>query len=491
MAGGTAAIDGRAKEHIKGDSLPITSPSRRSVLAAGLAMPLLAACQLPQRTGGIAQRTVRARAPFDMPAIAIPDFSGSRHFPITDFGADQKDQGATSAAIAAAIAAANANGGGVVLVPPGTWPTGPVHLKSNVNLHLAKGATLLFSAEPKDYLPPVMTTWEGLECLNYSPLVYAYECDNVALTGQGTLQAKLDVWRVWYARPKTHMDALVALYKMADALAPVAKRDMTTGLANLRPQFVQFNRCRHVLVEDIHIVDSPFWTVHPYLCRDVVIRRVDIRAHGHNNDGVDPEMSQNVLIEDCVFDQGDDAVSVKSGRDRDAWRLGIPSRNIVMRNCRVKNGHQMMAIGSELSGGIENVYVDNCHFDDAGPRARTAIMNLLYVKTNERRGGYVRNIYMNNVSATRITGGILCVETDVLYQWRTLMPTNERRLTPISGLYVSNVEVAEAKFVCQIKGQAELPVRDVRLRDLRVRSVLGTPVLTENVERFVYEGLQK
>jgi polygalacturonase len=491
MAGGTAAIDGRAKEHIKGDSLPITSPSRRSVLAAGLAMPLLAACQLPQRTGGIAQRTVRAQAPFDMPAIAIPDFSGSRRFPITDFGADQKDQGATSAAIAAAIAAANANGGGVVLVPPGTWPTGPVHLKSNVNLHLAKGATLLFSAEPKDYLPPVMTTWEGLECLNYSPLVYAYECDNVALTGQGTLQAKLDVWRVWYARPKTHMDALVALYKMADALEPVAKRDMTTGLANLRPQFVQFNRCRHVLVEDIHIVDSPFWTVHPYLCRDVVIRRVDIRAHGHNNDGVDPEMSQNVLIEDCVFDQGDDAVSVKSGRDRDAWRLGIPSRNIVMRNCRVKNGHQMMAIGSELSGGIENVYVDNCHFDDAGPRARTAIMNLLYVKTNERRGGYVRNIYMNNVSATRITGGILCVETDVLYQWRTLMPTNERRLTPISGLYVSNVEVAEAKFVCQIKGQAELPVRDVRLRDLRVRSVLGTPVLTENVERFVYEGLQK
>jgi polygalacturonase len=491
MAGGTAAIDGRAKEHIKGDSLPITSPSRRSVLAAGLAMPLLAACQLPQRTGGIAQRTVRAQAPFDMPAIAIPDFSGSRRFPITDFGADQKDQGATSAAIAAAIAAANANGGGVVLVPPGTWPTGPVHLKSNVNLHLAKGATLLFSAEPKDYLPPVMTTWEGLECLNYSPLVYAYECDNVALTGQGTLQAKLDVWRVWYARPKTHMDALVALYKMADALAPVAKRDMTTGLANLRPQFVQFNRCRYVLVEDIHIVDSPFWTVHPYLCRDVVIRRVDIRAHGHNNDGVDPEMSQNVLIEDCVFDQGDDAVSVKSGRDRDAWRLGIPSRNIVMRNCRVKNGHQMMAIGSELSGGIENVYVDNCHFDDAGPRARTAIMNLLYVKTNERRGGYVRNIYMNNVSATRITGGILCVETDVLYQWRTLMPTNERRLTPISGLYVSNVEVAEAKFVCQIKGQAELPVRDVRLRDLRVRSVLGTPVLTENVERIVYEGLQK
>lgn len=464
--------------------MPITSPTRRSVLAAGLAMPLLAACRIPQAAGALAQRSVRVQAPFDMPAIVVPDFSASRRFPITEFGADEQDQGRTSAAIAAAIAAAHANGAGMVVVPPGTWPTGPVHLRSNVNLHLERGATLLFSARPQDYLPPVMSTWEGLECFNYSPLVYAYDCENVAVSGQGRLQAQLEVWRDWYARPKAHMDALVELYRMADALVPVAQRDMTRGQANLRPQFIQFNRCRHVLVEDIHIVDSPFWTLHPYLCRDVVIRRVDIRAHGHNNDGVDPEMSRNVLIEDCVFDQGDDAVSVKSGRDRDAWRLGTPSRNIVMRNCRVMNGHQMMAIGSELSGGIENVLVENCHVDDSGPRARTAMMNLLYVKTNERRGGYVRNIHMNNVSAPRLAGGILNVETDVLYQWRTLMPTKERRLTPISGIHVSNVEVAEAKFVCQIKGQAELPVRDVRLRRLRVRGLQGAPVRNENVENF-------
>lgn len=283
------------------------------------------------------------------------------------------------------------------------------------------------------------------------------------------------------------MDALVTLYKMADGLEPVSRRDMTTGQANLRPQFIQFNRCRHVLVEDIRIVDSPFWVLHPYMCRDVVVRRVDIRALGHNNDGIDPEMSQNMLIEDCVFDQGDDAVSVKSGRDRDAWRLATPSRNIVMRNCRVKNGHQMMAIGSELSGGIENIFVDNCHFDDSGPRARTGIMNLLYVKTNERRGGYVRNIYMNNVSATRIAGGILNVETDVLYQWRTLMPTNERRLTQISGIHVSNVNVAEARFVCQIKGQAEEPVRNVRLRGLRVGKLHGAQVSVKHTEGFDYE----
>ena len=461
-----------------------TSLTRRSVLFAGFAVPLLAGCGVAPRIGSHPQRQVRASAPFDMPAIAIPDFSASARFPITDFGAASSDQHKTSTAIARAIAAAHAAGSGVVVVPPGVWPTGPVSLRSNVNLHLEKGATLLFSPRPADYLPAVATTWEGLECTNYSPLVYAHDCENVAISGQGLLRAQLDTWRIWYGRPKPHMDALVALYKMADAGVPVSQRDMTRGEANLRPQFIQFNRCRNVLVEDVRIENSPFWVLHPYLCRDVVIRRVQIRAHGHNNDGVDPEMSQNVLIEDCVFDQGDDAISVKSGRDRDAWRLDAPCRNIVMRNCRVKNGHQLMAIGSELSGGIENVFVDNCHFDAADSAAKSTINNLLFVKTNERRGGYVRNIHMSNVSATRIAGGVLSVETDVLYQWKTLMPTVERRLTPIQGLHASGIEVADAGFVCHIKAEAEMPVRDVRLRDVRVRSVRGTPFVTQNVQGF-------
>ena len=460
-----------------------SSMSRRSVLLAGAAVPLLAACASVPKFP--VQKSVRASAPFDMPAIGVPDFSWSKRFLITDFGAVQGDLHRTSAAIAQAIAAANAAGAGVVVVPEGVWLTGKVHLKSHVNLHVAKGATLLFSERPADYLPAVHTTWEGLECYNYSPLIYAHECDNVAITGEGTLQAKLDVWRVWYARPKPHMDALVALYHMCAKGVPVAERQMANGAANLRPQFIQFNRCRNVLVEDISIVDSPFWVLHPYLSRDVLIRRVKIRAHGHNNDGVDPEMSQNVLIEDCVFDQGDDAISVKSGRDQDAWRLNVPSRNIVMRNCRVKNGHQLMAIGSELSGGVENVFVDNCHFDNADSARPSTINNILFVKTNERRGGFVKNIHVSNVSATRILGGVLSVETDVLYQWRDLVPTYERRLTPIEGLYVSNVIVQEAKFLCRIKAEAEMPVRNVTLDKIQVKTSLEAPVRTENVVGFV------
>jgi len=466
-----------------------SSLSRRALLRAGVAMPVLAGCQaiMPASTGaGVLPRSdVRVDAPFAMPVIAVPDFSGAPRFDITAFGAARDDQSRTGPALARAIDAAHAAGGGVVVVPPGTWPTGPIHLKSHVALHVEEGATLLFSPDPRDYLPAVPTSWEGLECMNYSPLVYAYGCENVAVTGRGTLRARLDTWKQWYARPQAHMDALVALYNMAcrDGV-PVARRDMTAGQANLRPHFIQFNRCRHVLVEDIHIVDSPFWVLHPYLCRDVVIRRVDIAAHGHNNDGVDPEMSQNVLIDQCTFDQGDDAVSVKSGRDRDAWRIGVPARNIVMRRCRIKNGHQLMAIGSELSGGVENVFVDDCHFDHADSSVPSTINNLLYVKTNERRGGYVRNIHMTNVSATRIKGGVLAVETDVLYQWKTLVPTLERRLTPVEGLFVAGVRVEDAGFVCLVKGEAALPVRDVHVRDVAVRTVRGTPVVTEHVIGF-------
>jgi polygalacturonase len=459
---------------------------RRDLLAGGVALPLLAAS--PVRAGIVRHWSVRVTAPFDMPAIEIPDFGAARGFPITEYGAKPDDQRANLRAIGDAIAAASAAGGGRVVVPTGIWATGPIHLRSNIELHLEKGATLAFSPHPADYLPAVPTSWEGVECLNYSPLVYAYDCDNVAITGEGVLLARLDIWAVWYARPKPHMDALVELYQMARKGVPVSQRDMTTGEANLRPHFIQFNRCRHVLIEGVQIRNSPFWTIHPYLCRDVVIRGVRIEAHGHNNDGVDPEMSQNVLIEGCVFDQGDDAVSVKSGRDHDGWRLKTPARNVVMRNCRVKNGHQLMAIGSELSGGIENVFVDDCHFDATESGAKSSIQNILFVKTNERRGGYVRNVHLSNVSATAVAGGVLSVDTDVLYQWRTLTPTYDRRLTPIAGLHVSDVRVAEARFIAEIKGQAGRPVRDVSLKRVKVAKVTGTPVSGEHVVGMRVEG---
>ncbi|MFS1704638.1 glycoside hydrolase family 28 protein [Alteromonas sp. AMM-1] len=470
----------------------ITSLSRRRLLQgslACLALPGCTAVKMNSQPIKPATQFVAIDAPFDMPAIEIPDFTDVANFNIRDFGAAENNQSTTQTALRNAIAAANQAGAGKVIIPSGTWPCGPIHLLSNVNLHLEEGATLLFSANPTDYLPPVQTTWEGMECFNYSPLVYAYNCHNIAITGKGTLQAKLDVWQAWYARPKAHMDALANLYHMASQDVPVEHRLMTYAGANLRPHFVQFNRCQHILVEGIHIQDSPFWVLHPFMCKDVVFRHVSVSAHGHNNDGVDPEMTQNMLIEHCTFDQGDDAIAVKAGRNRDAWRLNMPCRNIVMRHCRIKRAHQLLAIGSELSGGVENIWVHDCHFDgsevfqsDALPYSGTG--NIVFIKTNERRGGFVRNVIVENVKADSIGGGILAIDTDVLYQWRHLVPTYERRLTPIEHIHISNVSVNNAAFISQIKGQAELPVDEVYLRNLTVESISGEAYSHDHVKRI-------
>lgn len=445
--------------------------SRRAVIASAAA---LAGCATA-RGSFPTERVVVENTPFDMPPLRLPMFDSRPRFAITDFGASNANQAATSAALSKAITAAHEAGGGIVVVPAGAWPTGPVHLKSRVNLHVEAGATLRFSPDPADYLPAVLASWEGLECMLHSPLVYAHDCEDIAVTGAGTLEARMDVWQQWFTRPKAHMDALVALYRMSVDGVPVRERRMAEGNANLRPPFLHFNRCKRVRLEGVRIVNSPFWTVHPFLCEDVLIRGVHIRAHGHNNDGIDPEMSQRVLIEDCVFDQGDDAISVKSGRERDGWRLATPSRHIVMRRCRVLNGHQLMAIGSELASGISDVLVEDCEVDNRGSTHKVQLFNLLFVKTNERRGGFVRNIHMRRVKAHRLVGSVLDVDTDVLYQWRTLMPTLERRLTPVEGLFVSDVEVVEAKHVSRLRGEASLPVRGVTVKRVVVGKLIGQP----------------
>jgi polygalacturonase len=422
---------------------------------------------------------LQVKAPFIMPAIKVPDFSKCTKLYITDLGAMPGDKEKTSQAIAKAIDKANSIGGGIVVIPEGEWLTKQIHLKSNVNLHLNKGAVLLFSGDPADYLPAVNTTWEGMECYNYSPLIYAYECKNIAITGEGEINAKMDVWEKWFARPKAHMESLKRLYNLAWNYTPVEERQMVNDTAHLRPQFIQFNRSENILLEGISITNSPFWTIHPYLSKNVVIRNVRVYAHGHNNDGVDPEMSQNVLIENCIFDQGDDAIAIKSGRNPEGWRLKTPAKNIVIRNCTVKNGHQLVAIGSELSGGIENVFADSCTVVDGAK-----LNHLLFIKTNERMGGYVRNIYATNINAGKIDLGILGIETDVLYQWRDLVPTYERRLTPIKDIFLDNITASDVKFISRILGQKELPIENVSLKNITTGTVEEKKHIHENVINF-------
>lgn len=448
-------------------------------VSLSLIMLAFLAFSFAQEKSSVILKKIKVKAPFNMPDIKIPDFSKCSRLLITDFGAVTGDKEKTTQAIGKAIDAANKMGGGVVVIPEGEWLTAGVRLKSNVNLHLNKGAVLLFSENPADYLPAVHSSWEGMECYNYTPLIYAYECKNIAITGEGELKAKMDTWKKWFSRPKPHMESIKRLYNLAMAYTPVKDRQMVNDTAHLRPQFIQVNRSENILIEGISITNSPFWTIHTYLSKHVVIRNIKIYAHGHNNDGIDPEMSQNVLIENCIFDQGDDAIAIKSGRNPEGWRLKTPSKNIVIRNCLVKNGHQLVAMGSELSGGIENVFIDSCEVADGAK-----LDHLIFIKTNERMGGYVKNIYASNIKAGKVDLGILGIETDVLYQWRTLVPTVKRRLTPIKDVHLDNLHASSVKFVSRVLGQKELPVANIFLKHVSADTVTGKEHIHENLINF-------
>ncbi len=379
----------------------------------------------------------------------------------------------------ARIDACGAAGGGRVVVAPGEhFLKGPVHLRSGVELHLSDGARLVFADDPKFYLPSVMSSWEGVECRTLSPLVYAFGCTNVAVTGRGTIAPKMDFWRTWFDRPPSHRAALRQLYDWCSFQnVPPAERDVTKlPGSNVRPHLMQFNRCQNVRLDGFKIRGSPFWTIHLFLSEDCVVRNLDVQAHGRNNDGVDIEMTRNVLIENCTFDQGDDAIVVKSGRNRDAWRLATPSENIEIRNCRVKNGHVLLGVGSEMSGGVRNVWMHDCEL-------LSDCLNLFYCKTNERRGGFIENIRMENVKAKSVRRAVACVETDVLYQWKEF-PTHEVKVTAISDLSLKNVSVESAKRLVHICGDKRRPVKNVTLENVRCAAV-EKPDVVQSVENLV------
>ena len=413
-------------------------------------------------------------APFPMPAIRVWRSPG-RDFRLGDYGGDFNK----------AINAAAAAGGGRVVVPAGDWPTGKIHLRSNVELHLDKDAKVVFSDDPKDYLPVVHTSWEGVELLNYSPLVYAYGCTNVAITGGGTFAPKMDLWRKWFARPPEHMAFTAALYDWCSRVAPLSERDaVKMPGSNARPHLIQFNRSANINLDGFRIRESPFWTIHLYHSENVVVRNLDVKAHGHNNDGVDVEMTKNVIVENCRFDQGDDAVVIKAGRNQDAWALNRPSENIVVRNCVIADGHVLLGIGSELSGGVRNVYMHDC-------RMSGDVRGVFFVKTNERRGGFVENIYMKDCSV-EMTGkhtpnSAVGAETDVLYQWRNL-PTHEVKVTRIRNIVAENVYAGRVNHVLGIWGDKRCPIDGVTLKNVTCGSVAKEPIVVVNAKNVTVDG---
>jgi polygalacturonase len=336
------------------------------------------------------------QVPAILKRIAPPVFP-DREFVITNFGAVGDGTTDCTRALADAIGACHRAGGGRVVVPAGTYLSGAIHLQSNVNLHLAGGATIKFSTDPQKFLPVVFSR-DVAEMMNYSPFVYAYEQENIATTGEGTLdgQATKSVWPEWVKQAGPDTEKLT---EMGDREIPVAQRVMGEGHF-IRPNFVEPVRCHNVLIEGIHVVDSPMWELHPLYCTNVTVRGVSISSHGKNNDGCDPDSCTDVLIKECVFATGDDCVAVKAGRDHDGRRVNLPCQNVVIQNCTFKDGHGGVTLGSETAGGLRQVFAENCEFDSPD------LDQAMRFKTNPARGGFIEDVYIRNCRVKTARFGI-------------------------------------------------------------------------------------
>lgn len=410
-----------------------------------------------------------SQVPAILSRIKAPVFP-ARDFKITDFGAVADHKTDCTEAIRKAIEACYAKGGGRVVIPPGVFLTGAIHLKSNVNLHVSEGATLKFFPDPAKYLPLVYTRWEGVELMNYSPLIYAYEQENIAVTGKGTLDgsASYENWWAWNQKvpgqQTKQVPARNLLIKQGDEGVPVVERKFGEG-SFLRPNFIQPYRSKNILIEGVTINNSPMWEINPVLCTNLTVRGVTVVSHGPNNDGCDPESSKDVLIEDCIFDTGDDCIAIKSGRDNDGRRVGVPAENIIIRNCTMKDGHGGVVMGSEISGGVRNVFVENCKMDS--PHLDRA----LRFKSNARRGGVIENVFMRNVDIGRVSEAVLTV--DLLYE----TGPNGPHKPVVRNVEIQNVRSTSSPRVMWVAGFPGATIDHIRFIDCTFRGVEATEVV--------------
>jgi polygalacturonase len=393
--------------------------------------------------------------------IQPPRFA-DRWFDVTDFGAVGDDATDCTAAIRSAIQACHDAGGGHVLVPSGDFRTGAVHLLSGVDLHLAAGSRLAFSQDPEAYLPVVPTRYEGTECYNYSPFVYAYEQRDIAVTGSGVLDGRADAthWWDWTGGPPPNEspDKNLLLSMAVDGV-PVEQRVFGAG-HYLRPNLLQLNRCENVLLEGITVRDSPMWNIHPVLCRNVTVRGVVVDSpHGPNNDGIDPESCTDVLIEGCKISTGDDCIAFKAGKDADGRRVNVPTRYAVVRDCEMADGNGGVTIGSETTGGVTDIFVRDCRM--SSPRLERAIR----IKSNPQRGGTIARVDVRRVTVGQAADSVVEIVLNYANVTTGAYPPD------LHGITISHLTAAGAPRALNLLGLASDPLRDISLHACRFDAI--------------------
>jgi polygalacturonase len=387
-SGGTGSTDSGSGGDAHGDS---TGASVESSESGVLSADASAKDATSLDAGGVGWDTV----PTILARIVAPTFNNV-DCDITQYGGVGDGTTDNTAAFAAAIAACVAGGGGRVVVPKGVFFTGPIELMSNIDLYVSPGATIKFTTDPSKYLPVVEVSWEGSLAMNYRPLIWAHDATNVAITGTGTIDgnASTSDWYAWKSLQTPDQDSI----RMQNAMG-VAPAQRVYGAGHyLRPGLIEFMHCTNVLFDGFTAQNSPFWTIHPVFCTNVTARNFHSLGSQPNTDGFDPESCTDVLVQNATIQVGDDAIAIKAGRDRDGFTYYQPSQNIVIQNSNLLTKHGGFTIGSEMSAGVQNVYIEQSTISDSSGNILWAI-NL---RTAVTRGGYIRDVYARQITVATV-----------------------------------------------------------------------------------------
>ncbi|SDK63540.1 Polygalacturonase [Catalinimonas alkaloidigena] len=477
---------------------------KQTIFSLGLATALLAACQstAPSQGNNEAVRDqttdvdLYTDLPFEMDEIVVPEFP-DYSVNLADFGAVGDGQTLNTDAFAKAIADVSANGGGRVVIPRGIWLTGPIVLQSHINLHTERGAVVMFSPD-FDLYPLIETSFEGLSTVRCQSPLSGRGLENIALTGDGVFDGSGDAWRpvkkskltashwkqltssggvvnekgdIWYPSEKALRGSQGANMNVPDA------NDMSEYEAikdYLRPVMVSLVSCKNVLLDGPTFQNSPAWCLHPLMCENLTVRNLTVRNpwYSQNGDGLDVESCKNVAVYNSSFDVGDDAICIKSGKDEDGRKRGIPTENLIVKNCTVYHGHGGFVVGSEMSGGVKNVHVTDCTFlgTDVGLR----------FKSTRGRGGVVENIHIANIDMVDIPaepilfnlfyGGTARTEEDASgpAQEAAAVPPVTEETPQFKDIYIKDVVCRGAGQAVLLKGLPEMNIKNVNLENIRI-----------------------
>ena len=437
-----------------------------------------------------------------LPKVALPAFNKTI-YNIVHYGAVADGITLNTKSINSAIDECSRKGGGIVVIPKGLWLTGPIVLKSNVNLHIEKSAVLQFTKDFDQY-PLIKGNWEGIpQMRNQSPLS-ANNATNIAITGDGIIDGAGDAWRMvkkdkltetqwkklvasggvlsadkktWYPSERSLKGSQL---KNPGEITSEKNSEFFDSIKDfLRPNLLVFANCKRVLLEGVTFQNSPAWCLHPLMCEDVIVRNIYVKNpwYAQNGDGIDVESCKNVLLESSTFDVGDDGICIKSGRDEAGRKRGMPTENMIVRNCTVYHAHGGFVIGSEMSGGARNLYLSDCTFigTDIGLR----------FKTTRGRGGVVEKIYVNNITMKNIAGEAILF--DMYYAAQDPVPlSGEKRELPkvefktvdettpqFRDFHISNIVCAGAETAVFIRGLPEMHVKNVVMENVSIQSDKG------------------